>query len=441
MTSNAVRISQMTAANGYLWSVPKIVGPAGPEELADAWLDWRRFVKRQPDSVFPPLNEPRYPSSAVVRQLVSLSFHASLAEEEGRYSCLRIYVPCKGASVEPDRLVTFDPALKIKEVEDLRRLAPAASSLDFALSVVAKRSQLLCDGIVSVATRGVAPGFPGLYRDNSPPGLLLRIDRPGEVRVSDPRIALLLKRGRVAAAFPLVMVTPVAERLLRAAAPLYALTEKAHKKQSRNFGGGVRGIGGVLYQLLATILAEAVHARTGGAFVILPDSDSQIVSCKYRLEPFSWGDPVVEFWSACVDLAESRTVAKTRMLTQQWNSSAQKLLMQAKAIATLSKTDGCVYLDQSLGVIGFGGKIDLEKLDSTQSLAHVDPLTKRPVSDAAIRKLGMRHQSAFKLCRAIPNAMAFVVSQDGDVRVFYSDFEHVYFLEGVYVSTANHPVW
>jgi hypothetical protein len=154
----------MATANGYLWSVPKIVGPAGPEELADAWVDWRRFVERQRDLIASPQDKPSYPSSTVVRRLISLSFHASLAEEEGRYSCLRIYVPCSGASAEPGKIVTFDPALEIKEVEDLRRLAPAAGSLDFALSVVAKRSHLFCDGIVSVATRGVAPGFPGLSK-------------------------------------------------------------------------------------------------------------------------------------------------------------------------------------------------------------------------------------------------------------------------------------
>jgi DNA integrity scanning protein DisA with diadenylate cyclase activity len=46
--------------------------------------------------------------------------------------------------------------------------------------------------------------------------------------------------------------------------------------------------------------------------------------------------------------------------------------------------------------------------------------------DQLLARFGHRHRSAFLLCKAIPNAIAFVISQDGDLPVFSSDDRHVY---------------
>jgi hypothetical protein len=41
-----------------------------------------------------------------------------------------------------------------------------------------------------------------------------------------------------------------------------------------------------------------------------------------------------------------------------------------------------------------------------------------PISEDDIRSFGARRRSAIQLCRACPEAMAFVISQDGDLRIF-----------------------
>ena len=42
------------------------------------------------------------------------------------------------------------------------------------------------------------------------------------------------------------------------------------------------------------------------------------------------------------------------------------------------------------------------------------------------KRRGTRHRSAFELCERVPNTLAFVISQDGGVRAFSNDDEHVY---------------
>jgi hypothetical protein len=206
------------------WSVPKIDGLAGPDQLADALIDWRAWVAKSLawDSFFP--------SSESVRKLLSLSFYASLAQEEGRYPRFRIYVP---------------------------------------------------------------------------------------------------------------------------------------------------GLEGLLFELLAMILAEAVESRTGGAFVILPSGDSPFVMCKYRLKDFSLKQLISKFWTACVDLTNASDAPQVRDLARISNAGFRELHTQARAVATLSKTDGCVYLDRSFDIHGFGGKIQVSDDDIAHAgITYAHPSTK-----------------------------------------------------------------
>ena len=48
-----------------------------------------------------------------------------------------------------------------------------------------------------------------------------------------------------------------------------------------------------------------------------------------------------------------------------------------------------------------------------------------PLSDEKMKAYGARTRSAVQLCQACPGAMAFVVSQDGDLRIFVRDGEAV----------------
>jgi DNA integrity scanning protein DisA with diadenylate cyclase activity len=76
-------------------------------------------------------------------------------------------------------------------------------------------------------------------------------------------------------------------------------------------------------------------------------------------------------------------------------------------------------------VHGFGGTIETGATASARTYA--DSRTNAPLAEGQLlARFGHRHRSAFLLCKAVPNALAFVISQDGDLPVFSSDERHVY---------------
>jgi hypothetical protein len=85
-----------------------------------------------------------------------------------------------------------------------------------------------------------------------------------------------------------------------------------------------------------------------------------------------------------------------------------------------------VLLDRQMMVHGFGGTIETRAATSS-TRTYADSRSKAPLDEAQLlSRFGHRHRSAFQLCKAIPNAIAFVISQDGDLPVFSSDDRYVY---------------
>ena len=71
-------------------------------------------------------------------------------------------------------------------------------------------------------------------------------------------------------------------------------------------------------------------------------------------------------------------------------------------------------------MVGFVAKItetgpwdDDEEVEYGEHPDSIDGLRARPLTG-----FGMRHRSAYRFCQRVPGAMAFVISQDGDLRVF-----------------------
>jgi hypothetical protein len=93
----------------------------------------------------------------------------------------------------------------------------------------------------------------------------------------------------------------------------------------------------------------------------------------------------------------------------------QDLLDTARIIAKLSTVDGCLVFNSDFQLIGFKGEV-LVREDSKC----VNKLDEEFKSDEKfdINQFGTRHRSAARFCGKIPNSVVFVVSQDGDIRVF-----------------------
>ena len=102
-------------------------------------------------------------------------------------------------------------------------------------------------------------------------------------------------------------------------------------------------------------------------------------------------------------------------------------------LADLASIDGCVVMDRYLRCYIFGAKLERQPRNHASGSA---PRQLRdwysPVSlEEAIKKLGKRNGSACDFCRDHPGALAFVVSQDTDLRLYYSDNQFTYGFENL----------
>jgi hypothetical protein len=147
---------------------------------------------------------------------------------------------------------------------------------------------------------------------------------------------------------------------------------------------------------------------------------------KYPTRPLALGDELARLW---LSLARAHRLLGSNLLAdalEQGRVRRHRLWSTAASVAHLSALDGCVVLDRRMTVHGFGGTIETGPADLAPR-TYVDGRSGAPVAEEQLLgRFGHRHRSAFLLCKAVGNALAFVISQDGDLLVFSSDDRHVY---------------
>jgi hypothetical protein len=109
----------------------------------------------------------------------------------------------------------------------------------------------------------------------------------------------------------------------------------------------------------------------------------------------------------------------------------------ARAIGELAAVDGCVVLDRTLSVVGFGTKIDVPRERAERSpiqFRNVQTGTRLPLDELETLG-GTRLRSALWFCKSHPNVVAFVVSQDQDMKVLWSEDEVAFAFAPIAMST------
>jgi hypothetical protein len=123
------------------------------------------------------------------------------------------------------------------------------------------------------------------------------------------------------------------------------------------------------------------------------------------------------------ELARAEGANPSKVGWQEYETSRARHLVEmdealfevAHLVADLTRVDGAVLLTDSLEVLGFGAEIAGE-------LPEVSRVARAHDLDAAVRtwvrtdRVGTRHRSAYRLCQAVRDALALVVSQDGGLR-------------------------
>lgn len=410
--------------NSYtMLQVPEFDGPCGPSDLANLFIQSRTTT---------PLGGTTKVSDDCIRKLISLCYYTSMAAEEERYPRFRACLVDRHMTTE-NLYVTAELQEHISlngldGVDALRKLSPAVSSFENALGLEEIEEQLVCTHLRISQPHYVPPklGWPNLF-DNSKQGnsVDVRVDGPGELDVSEglPFASLSLRRGKITALAPWRLIPQITQWFSALAKKLAGRMES--ETDAKLFGGGEGAIRAILIDLWDSVVLDAVNRHRGATFIVLPDDiGGHEPSYRYQSDSFSMAEAVWMYWEVCRDYVSGEPAERDR-IANRWLRVRLSLVSKTRSLANLGRVDGCVVVDRELQLRGFGGKIGFDDRDFTvPGLPHFDLLTKNVVEYGV--KGGMRHKSAYWLCQVIPGTIAFVVSQDGDLTVFFSDSNHVH---------------
>lgn len=411
------------APGGY--EPPKLpLGFHGPDILADAIIHGRQFSRTighgEESGWLAPLTDD------AVKKVINLVYHASLLPEEGRFP--RFKLVCEDARGSVFLVSRVQPVL-LETVDSLRRLSPACTNADCALLIAERDGSLVCEGIVNIGSiYATYPGRPGVYA-GSPPRLRIDVFGPAHIRVGESGPSFELRAGKVRSLCPY--------EIREATDHLWGAVDKRIKDDAITVIGAqytqVASDPRPFLLVLSRMLRRAVDARHGGAFIFLPvpphDGNDFGLRILYPTTDLDLGDDLVKQWLAYGDVANMHGKPEYDQAIRMAEARRAKMLTDCDAVANFSAVDGCVVLTHCLRVLGFGAKIDVSPSESQKGQRRFKHIASNTVyEDLEFMRLigGTRHQSVARLCQAHSGVVVYTVSQDGELKLFYSDEEFAY---------------
>jgi hypothetical protein len=184
--------------------------------------------------------------------------------------------------------------------------------------------------------------------------------------------------------------------------------------------------GHVLRRVLATIRAS----QHGGTLIIVPRRCmSELLSDRYMRVKYGFDDeePRRRILTLMItimnELARAEGADRTAVGWSAYEASRARQLGEmdeslfevAHLVADLTRVDGAVLMTDGLEILGFGVEIAGE-LPEVPRVARAHDLEATERQWVRTDRVGTRHRSAYRLCQAIREALALVVSQDSGLR-------------------------
>jgi len=385
------------------------------------------------------------PDQDTLETLISACYQSGLLQEEERAVKFRVILcdpdvlpPREGQPSGTHRLEF--PKSREFDVQEIRRLSPAADYYRSLIGVYFDEEEgLRIWGLVHSGPRWLRGGQGG--RDAPPPlppALVLRAHGPGRIAVDVGLEALCkLEEGRLSDASMDVFASrwlpdsfaPVRGEIAEIHAGLRDQARKKGEVWARLDNDIIRVIG---QHTIKRIISAVRGSHHGGTVLIVPPYladdilEDHYVSLKYK---FVDDEPRRRFRTLIVDvmnaLARSHAGAPARdpVGWDDYEASSDRELTAldeaifevAHLIAGLTAVDGAVVMTQRFELLGFGGEIS-GGLPAVKTVVRaLDVEADATVTESA-GGVGTRHRSAYRLCRALSDVIAVVISQDGSVR-------------------------
>jgi hypothetical protein len=305
-------------------------------------------------------------------------------------------------------------------VSALRRLGPVLESSQLGL-VIEERDESLCMvGIASLSHAATEltfgdPIFAPQFRYR---GLVVEIMGPGDVRAGE-----WYRRRLVGGALRQEQRYFLTPWFLRWADPVVRHLLNDTFPENPNFGTEL----GVLWE---NLILRIIALHHGGCLVILPDPCNSAVPIRpnFEITGCDLGAAFAEVWLSVYQAVEAvqqcRPTPPTGESIRNRLHRRQVLLSTIDTIAHLSATDGCLVFDRNLNLHSFGSMIE-PPAGTGALLPCFTEDSSDPLSTETLQGFGARRRSAILLCQTCPEAMAFIVSQDGDLRAVVRHGEEV----------------
>ena len=325
--------------------------------------------------------------------------------------------------------------------DEIRRLSQAA---DFYRTLIGVRERegggLEIWGLVQSGPRWVGRTQGGrAYAPPLPPAPVVHARAPGRIEVfrGDEPVADL-EGGDLSTSSVDVFTSrwlPASYAPVRA--ELMALHEQARRRAPEPWAPLDEDLTRVIGQhAVRRVLAVLRDSRHGGTIVFIPPDLTERFSRENPYVAFKHSfvaeEPRRRFRTAIVEVMNrlarihGKGDAAAYPRAVGWNEYQQTkdegiadmdeaIFELAHLVAALASVDGAVVMSKRFELLGFGGEI-LGTLPSVTTVHQaLDPEGERTAEEST-DGVGTRHRSAYRLCGALPGAVALVVSQDGNAR-------------------------
>lgn len=398
-------------------------GAAFPEHLVEAvwsWLRWEGSTTLSSDFARPRSREQ-------LTTLIAYAYQASLRTEEGRP--VRFHVLFDAA---PEKFVAkFETPLRY-DAGSLVDLAPTIG-IGFRWLSVAPGDPAsdalvivgICDPGLSLHMDGVLPRWDDLlFHAPRVRGMMLSVFGPGSMRIiSGPTWRIELRNGTLRIPYSVNRISDVRDW---------------YHQTADHLGFGSTPIGGRLVRWIwGNILRAVCNARHGGCFLVVPeavDLSAMPIKLKYRLGAERLQDVLLERMAVEPGLSNhihGRQDIEISVLDDS-HFIERDVARITDLAASLAAVDGAVVLRRDWRLVGFGAEITETGLWSDDEAVEYGKYPDRMEGPRTkpLSSFGMRHRSAYRFCQKVAGAMAFVISQDGELRVFCNIKGHVQLFDG-----------
>jgi hypothetical protein len=387
--------------------------------------------------------------SDLLEMVLSIAYQASLQRDEGRQVIFRLLLsPPESLPVDDGppsglHVLPFSD-WRAYEVAELRRLAAAAPYHRALLGAcVGTNGRPAVWGVVHAGARWLRVQTGGrLSAPALPDALVVGVGGPARIEVSlgDEPIARL-EAGRIGGTTLDVFASRwLPEKFIDVRDELLAVHRSQRAHATRPWADLDEDlIRGVAQHMLRQLIAVMRSARHGGTLLIVPSEAeetirgaNELLRLQYRLTE---GEGRRRFRALVLRimgrLAELHgeghggggTDRRPRVGWADYESSTcdvvatldESMFEVSHVMAGFAAVDGAVVMTKRFEILGFGAEIG-GNLPDVPIVARADDVEGTTRTFESTERVGTRHRSAYRLCNALRDAMAVIVSQDGGVR-------------------------